>query len=113
MSPGLRVRRGRIPSAFAASEFELHPLFAVPGLVSRLLADGCGDDIERAVPHDEPLILVLQQQNEAAALRLLVAMGCAVRVPRRDARSGPRNTSEAEGCLERGKAALVIGAARW
>ena len=108
-----RVRRGRVPSAFAASEFELHPLFVVPGLVRGLPADGCGDDVERAVPHNKPLILVFQQQNEAAAHRPLVAVGCAVRAPRRNAGSGPRKIGEAESCLEQGNAALVIGDARW
>ena len=71
---GFRVRNGRIPSAFAASKLEVEPLFKVPRVVSGLQADG-GDGVERAMPHDEPLLLGLKQNDEAAALRPNIAMG--------------------------------------
>ena len=41
---------GCVLFAFAASEFEVHPLFAVPGLVRGFQADGSRDSVERAVP---------------------------------------------------------------
>ena len=114
LTPGLSVRRGRVPPAFAAIEVDLHPLLVVPGLVRGLQADGCGDDVERAVPHNEPSILGFRQHDEAAALWPLVAVGLAARVPQGcDAGSGFRNVGEAEGCLKWGNSALVIGAARW
>ena len=50
------------------------------------------------------------QEDGTAALWPPVAMGLAARALQRwDARSGPRNTGKAEGCLERRDAALVVG----
>ena len=58
----------------------------VPRHVGGLQTDGHGVDLERAVPHDEPLVLRLGQHDEAAALWRLVAMGLTTRTPQlRDA----------------------------
>ena len=94
MSSGLGIRRRRVPSAFAAGEFEVHPLLVVPGLVRGLQADGGRDNVERTMTHDEPLVL-RRQRNESATLWPLFAVGVAARAPqRRDARSRPRNGGE-------------------
>ena len=91
MSPGLGVRKGRIP-ALAVGEFEVHPLLVVPGLVRGLQADGGGNNFEGAVAHDEPLVLRLYQLYKSAALWTIVAVELAAGAPHRgDAESRPRN----------------------
>ena len=47
----------------------------MPGLVRGLQADGNRDNAEGTVPHNDPLILSFQQQDEAAAPRSLVDVG--------------------------------------
>ena len=76
-------QKGCIPSALAASEFEVRPMLAVPGLVRGLQADGSRDNVERAVPHNEPLAVSFRQQDEAAALQPLVAIGLAAKAQKR------------------------------
>ena len=67
LSRGLRVGRECVPSAFAASEFEVHPLLVVPGLVRGHQADGSRNNVEGTVTNDEPLILGFRLHNESAA----------------------------------------------
>ena len=87
MSQGFGAGRGYVPSAFAASEFEVHPLLIVPGLVRGLQADGGGNNTERAVAHDEPLVLRLYQLYKSAG------------APHRgDAESRPRNFRGSNQC---------------
>ena len=83
LTPGFRVRNGRIPSAVAAGKLEVEPLFKVPRLVSGLQPDGGWDGFERAVPRDEPFVLGLRQNDEAVALRPDIAMGLTDRAPQR------------------------------
>ena len=98
LMPGFRVRQARIRSSFAASKLEVEPLFKEPRLVSGLQTDGGRVDLERAVPHDEPLVLRRRQNDEAAALRPHLTMGLTARVPqRRDAGCGPKDTGITEG----------------
>ena len=47
----------------------------MPRLVGGFAPDGGGVDVERAVPHDEPLVLRLGKHDETAALQPLVAIG--------------------------------------
>ena len=107
-TPGIRINKRRVPSAFTASKFEVKPLLVVPRLIGRLETNGGGHDVERAVPHDEPLILRLRQHDEAAALPPLVAMELTARAPqRRHAGSGPRNAGIGKGGLERRNTAVT------
>ena len=77
-------------------------------MIGRLETNGGGHDVERSLPHDEPLVLRLRQQEEAAALRPLVAMDLTARAPqRRDAGSGPRNAGIGKGSLERRNTAVT------
>ena len=98
---GFRVRQARIPSSFAASKLEVEPLFKKPRLVSGLQTDRGGVDLKRAVPHDEPLLLWLKQNDEAAAVRPHLTMVLTARVPQRcDAGCRPKDTGITEGGLK-------------
>ena len=70
------------------------------GLVGGLQADGCGFHIQRAVPHDKPLILRLRQNDEAAAVRPHLAIGFTAR-QRPNAGRRQKNTGMTEGGLKR------------
>ena len=70
LTPGFRIGRRRVPSAFTACELEMQPLFVKPRLVSGLKADSFRDDVVRAVPHVEPLIMGFWQEDKATALGL-------------------------------------------
>ena len=74
----------RVPSALTARKFKVKPLLAVPRLIGGVKTDGGGFDVERIVPHDEPLVLRPGQHEEAAALRPHLAMGLARAPLRRD-----------------------------
>ena len=72
-----------------------------------------GDNVERTVTHDKPLILRVWQLNEPAALRPLIAVALAAgRHSGVTPRSSTRNGGETECSLKRGDAALVIGTTR-
>ena len=69
---GVRISRGRGPSALAASKIKVKPLLVVPRLVGGLETVG-GRDVERTVSYDEPLVLRLEQHGGTAVLWPLVA----------------------------------------
>ena len=74
----------------------------MPRLVSGLEAKVGKRHVERAVPHDEPLVLRLGQNDETATLRPLVAVGLTdVNRQRCDAWSGPGKARIIEGGLKR------------
>ena len=82
----------------------------MPHLVRGLQPDSGGDDVERAVPHDEPLVLGLRQNDEAAALRPHAAMGLTARAPQwRNAGCRPRDIGITECSLKRRDTALASG----
>ena len=69
--------------------------------------------VREPVLHDEPLVLRFGQHDETETLRPFVTMGLIAGTPQWwDPRGGLEDARGAEGCLERGNAALTLGASR-